>query len=119
MATFDDFIRALRRIEREALGRRNMQRIGDVSKNIIFKRIKLGFGVDDDKKKFPKKKKLAKLADSTKEKRRKLKKKGELTGSFASPVRSNLTETGQFLDSFKVINAKFGSVEVIIPKTSR
>lgn len=63
--------------------------------NQIRKRTRLGFGV---KERGGKQEKLAPLADSTKKGRQYAKKKGELN-SQTTPNRSNLTRTGELLDS--------------------
>ena len=69
--------------------------------DIIVKRTKSGKGVSDDKVEDPALIKLASLSSGYIEYRKKVK-----LGSFGSPSKSNLTLTGQMLDSliYKIVN---------------
>lgn len=74
------------------------------SKDIIFKRVKAGFGVDNDFSPSPRKMPLKKLSPEYIEKRRR-----SQLGKFGSPRRSNATLSGQMLDSltFKITREGF------------
>lgn len=70
-----------------------MMFIGNTVKDIIYKRVKSGSGVNKGNKE-----KLKPLSQSYIEYR----KKNKPQGKFASPTRSNLTNTGQMLDNFEI-----------------
>lgn len=101
------------RLDRTLLSRNGMNSIGELVKGIIFKRVKSGFGVQDDRRTPTTRKKLKALSPNYIEQRR-----GKKLGRFGSPGFSNLTNTGQMLDSI-VVKAKKGSFEVLIPNTRR
>lgn len=86
----------------------SMRKYGQMAADIIKLRTRLGSGVSSDgADKGP----LKKLADSTKQKRQYLADKGKLS-SDTSVGKSNLTESGQLLDSMKVISTEYGSAKI-------
>lgn len=87
---------------------------GQQASDAIYRRVKSGFGVDNDTKDKPRRKKLKPLSPSYINQRRR---KG-VRGEFGSPSRSNLTNTGQMLDSFKVKVSSNG-FQVTIPNSAR
>lgn len=87
--------------------KQTMQEVGDLMAERIKTRTRLGRGVNKTGgPSVP----LAPLKDSTVTGRKRKKQNGDLS-SFTSPKRSNLTETGQLLDSFKV-EASQGKVSI-------
>jgi hypothetical protein len=101
---------ALQKSAAEVCSSSNMLKLGQFVADMIRLRTKLGFGV---KQEGQQKEKLAALKPSTIEARRHKNLRGDTT-----PGRSNLTETGQMLDSIKAINPTNGKVTVI-PTGSR
>jgi len=99
---------AIRAVIPEIKAPANMRKYGDMSAAMIKLRTRLGSGVDAS---GDSKKALKRLADSTKESRKAKKKKGKLS-ELTTPNRSNLTETGQLLDSVGVTKSAYGSVTV-------
>lgn len=86
----------------------NMQAIGEETARRIKVRTRSGKSVTaNDTQPVP----LKKLSDNYVLQRKKDKKKGKLADS-ATPRRSNLTRTGQMLDSLSVTSKKHGSVKV-------
>lgn len=77
-----------------------LKKIGRTAKDAIRLRTRLGYGVDEP---GGKKTKLAKLDPGYKKQRKKLSKNGDLS-SQTTPSKSNLTKTGEMLDTvhFKV-----------------
>lgn len=86
----------------------NMKKYGDEAARMIKVRTRLGFGVESD---GAERERLASLADVTIEERKRLRKKGSLHGD-TSPGRSNLTRSGQLLDSIQTVKAKIGTATV-------
>lgn len=82
----------------------NMRKYGKMAADMIKLRTRLGYGVETD---GSEKGRLKKLTDYTIEKRKEMKKKG-LLSSETSPGRSNLTATGQLLDSLGVTSTGVG-----------
>jgi len=80
----------------------------------IYKRVKAGGGVTDDKSDNAARKSLKKLSKNYIEQRTRY----PSQGAFFSPNRSNLTRTGQMLDSmnFKVTK---GKLTIFIPSSKR
>jgi hypothetical protein len=90
------------------------KQLGDKARDIVFKRTKAGFGVNKDTVANPVRVPLKVLTSKGYiDYRRTIK-----LGRFGKPGRSNLTLTGQMLDSIKVIPKRNG-FEVVIPKTRR
>ena len=114
MGTPRDLSNFLKDLKRTLFQRRTMQRFGETTKDIIFKRTKSGFGVDNDRIRNPRKKRLKGLSP---EYIRQRQKRG-VRGQFGSPSRSNLTNTGQLLDSIRV-SATSRGFKVSIPNTPR
>lgn len=80
---------------------RAMKEVGQFAADQIRLRTRLSKGVEQDD---GPENKLLPLAESTKKARKKKKKKGKLS-SKTTVTRSNLTETGEMLDSISVIRA--------------
>lgn len=110
---FKEFGDDLQKILEEATSAPNMQAFGEKAKDIIYKRTKSGKGVTSDTG-TASLKALTKLSKAYIDKR----KKNPPTGEFGAPARSNLTNTGQMLDSITVASSK-GKVEVTIPPSVR
>lgn len=86
----------------------NMKKYGEMVADMIRLRTRLGDGVPRE---MAEKEKLKPLADSTKEQRKRLQSKGKLS-NLTTPNKSNLTRTGQLLDSEKVKSVSTGKVTV-------
>lgn len=102
------------RVEREVLTKQSNTELAKAAQDIIFKRVKSGFGVTNDLSDAAIRRKLKPLSPGYIEQRR----KRGVTGKFGSPGISNLTNTGQMLDSmtFKANNQGF---RLEIPGTRR
>lgn len=85
-----------------------MRKYGELAAGMIKLRTRLGSGVVRD---GADKQKLKPLKPSTVERRKSLKEKGRLSGE-TSPRKSNLTQSGQLLDSVQVTNAGVATVSV-------
>lgn len=114
MATFKDLRRAFQQLDSDVFSARAMKGLGEKGKDLLYKRVKDGFGVNSDTEKFPSKKKLKPLSPRYIEQRRR---KG-VSGKFGSPSKSNLTNTGQMLESIKV-SADIGEFELSVKSDSR
>jgi hypothetical protein len=79
-----------------------MKKVGQFSLNLVVKRTRLGYGVDQD---GGNKSKLKFLSPRYIESRKQFKKLGLLSPT-TTPKKSNLTRTGQMIDSlkFRIIN---------------
>lgn len=115
MASFRDLEGFLKEIDNKVFSVRSIEKLGLKASDIIYKRVKSGFGVDNDRKQgTAKRQKLKPLNPDYVKQRRKKGVKGE----FGRPGKSNLTNTGQMLSSF-VVKAKRGEFELTIPNSSR
>lgn len=85
-----------------------MRKYGELAAGMIKLRTRLGSGVARD---GAEKEKLKALKPSTIERRKGLKKSGQLSGD-TSPRKSNLTESGQLLDSVQVTEVGVATVSV-------
>jgi phage gpG-like protein len=109
----DDLLKIRTKIEkglRQATSPTEMLSLGKVAADQIKKRTRLGKGVDDSKRLSP----LAPLSTkpkSTVDQRKRKKEKGNLS-PLTTPKKSNLTETGQLLDSITTKNAAQGKIDV-------
>lgn len=114
MATFRDVRSLLIQINRDLVSPRLMRMLARQTRTIIFRRTKSGFGVNDDQSPRARKQRLRRLAPSTIRQRR----RNGVLGSFGNPASSNLTDTGQMLDS---IDFKIGKGEytLLIPNSTR
>lgn len=83
---------------------RQLEVIGQLAVDLIVKRTRLGFGV---KKNGGKRFRLASLTEGYVKQR----KKGGLS-SFTRPKKSNLTRTGQMLESVKILKLSRGVITV-------
>lgn len=115
MATMKDVQIALEEALLELLGVDRMRKIGEVAADRIKLRTRLGGSVADD---GGTKSKLKPLKNSTVKSRARKRKSGDLHGD-TSPKKSNLTDTGQLLDSIKVIEPVTKGAVKIGPKGSR
>ena len=103
-----NFERDMQKILDEALDRGTMKSIGDELARRIKTRTQLGRGVNKTGgPSVP----LAKLADSTTNSRRRKRENGDLS-ALTAPKKSNLTETGQMLESIRVTEVKDGQVTI-------
>lgn len=110
MATINDLKNAILKVIQDDETRR---KLALQARDIIYKRVKSGYGVDSDEEISPRKTKLLPLSDKYKEDRRKTK-----LGPFGAPTRSNLTLSGQMLESMKGEPIPNG-IRVYIPSTAR
>jgi len=94
----------------ETVNRVTMQKVGDFTAELIVKRTRLGYGVDDN---FGEKKKLAALSINYVKTRKRLG-----VDSTSSAKKSNLTRTGQMLKSVKAKYKSAGSI-IITPTGNR
>jgi hypothetical protein len=86
----------------------NMRKYAEMASDMVRLRTRLGSGVDAD---GANKSRLKPLADSTIEERKRLKSRGELSAD-TSPGRSNLTRTGELLDSIQPTQVSQGSAKI-------
>ncbi|TXH09386.1 MAG: hypothetical protein E6R04_08090 [Spirochaetes bacterium] len=91
---------------KESLNNSRMQKIGEFVIEKIRIRTRLGYGASGH---LRPREKLKPLAESSKDIRKGFKKAGELS-EFTSPGRSNLTFTGQMLDSLTVRVISMGKI---------
>jgi hypothetical protein len=110
----EELIRVVKEVESEAINRTTLLRLGQMARNIIYRRVKTGSGVDQLNSPSPNKVPLKPLSRSYIEFRRKI----GVRGRFGSPSKSNLTFTGQMLDSMDVLANQSGFV-IRIPRTRR
>jgi len=97
------------KILKKTFTRSNLEKIAESIKDDIKKRTRLGYGVENN---GDRKKKLAPLAESTKKSKRR--RKGQLSNQ-TTPSRSNLTDTGEMLDSLdSSAKVRSTSAELII-----
>lgn len=113
----DDYAKRLQKIQTEILRLSKdpdlLNSLGTMAVDIIYKRVKGGYGVSDDQSDSPTQQRLLSLSPAYVNQRKKLN-----LGEFGSVKRSNLTLTGQMLSSmsYKILNDK---VQISIPPTSR
>ena len=107
-------VKFLKSLQSDIFSRRGMSSVGELAKDVIFKRTKSGFGVNNDRIISPAKVRLRPLSASYIIQRR----KRGVRGAFGSAGTSNLTNTGNLLDSM-VVSARVGSVTIEIPNTRR
>lgn len=95
--SFEEFQREFAKNSKKILKelKKHLPKVAEMMEADILKRTRLGYGVD---KNYGSKEALAKLADSYKAQRRRLKKSGKLS-SKTSVSKSNLTKSGSMLDS--------------------
>ena len=86
----------------------NMRKYGETAASMIKLRTRLGDGVPAE---GAEKRRLKALAQSTREQRKELSRQGRLS-SETTPGKSNLTRTGQLLDSEGVTRVSQGQVAV-------
>lgn len=105
MASFKNVNNSLKLALRKATSPANMRKLAKMASDMIRTRTRLGFGV---KTLGGKRQKLAPLKPSTKKSR---KANPNLSG-LTSAGKSNLTETGQLLDSIDVVSVTQGKAVV-------
>ena len=98
--------RILKRNMDAALSDKEMKKLGEMAAKMIKVRTRLGFGIVGSGRNI-RRKKLKGLAQSTIDRRAKAKLNGETT-----PKRSNLTFTGQLINSLKVTSVSNGKVTI-------
>lgn len=101
---FAKIIKKLEKSVKEAIDKSALVDVGRFARDIVVKRTRLGYGVDRD---FAQKKRLARLSPNY-VKRRKM---FDGLSQNTTPTRSNLTLTGQMLDSIES-NVKRGIIEI-------
>ena len=107
-------IKALKSLFRNTPTRKRiLKNIGELSVDLIYKRTKAGYGVDNDTKRLPKKNRLKGLSKNYMKRRRKVR-----LGKFGGPRKSNLTLTGQMLEALKYKLEGLG-VKVFIDNSNR
>lgn len=98
----------IERIFKTAASPREMRELGEQAVQDVRKRTRLGYGVEEDGKA---RYKLQGLSSSYIEKRRRYKSRNILSDK-TSASKSNLTLSGQMLDSLRVLKANTRSVEI-------
>ena len=106
--------RTIGEINARGLSRRTLEPIAVDLRKTILNRIKAGFGVVSDRVAESTGRRLKPLSESYKRQRA----RNGVRGERGTPNRSNLTNTGQMLDSLRSI-AKRGQIVLDIPDTSR
>lgn len=117
-----DLRKRTERLFKQVTSRKNLNIIGQLTVDIIYKRVKAGKGVDDDTlgsadratNRFPEQTKLDDLSETYIN----FRKKNRPRGKFASVRRSNLTYTGQMLEALGFRRVGTG-VEINIKETFR
>lgn len=112
--SFPDVNRALKRIQSAFQSLKTAQALGEQGRDIIYQRTKRGFGVTSDRSNNPSKRRLKALSPGYIQQRR----RRGVRGAFGSTNFSNLTNTGQTLDSIQ-IKTKRGEFTLLIPNTRR
>lgn len=112
--SFRQLERELKKISDEIGSQKNTQSVGRIGLEIIYTRVKDGFGVTSDSISQPRKRRLKALDPKTIAQR----KRRGVRGFRGSPEKSNLTDTGQLLDSIEVRAGK-NKFSLIIPNTRR
>jgi hypothetical protein len=88
------FTDKLSKTMRTAVDNKVLNKLGEFTVNIVQRRTRLGYGVDDN---FEERRKLARLSDKYVQSRRKY----AGLSSTTTPKKSNLTRTGQMLESLR------------------
>lgn len=101
---FANIIKKLEKSVKEAIDKNALVDVGRFARDIVVKRTRLGYGVTRD---FGKKERLARLSPNYIKRRKMFAGLSENT----RPTRSNLTFTGQMLDSIES-NVKRGIIEI-------
>ena len=101
---FANIIKKLEKTVEETISKAALKDVGVFARDLVVKRTRLGYGVQKD---LASKKRLAKLSPRYVKRRKMFDELSENT----SPSRSNLTLTGQMLDSITVKVSK-GSFEI-------
>lgn len=112
--SIDSAVQRIQNVFGTSLDAKNMKLIGNQAVFEVKRRTRLGYGVPEDR--APKEKLLA-LSYEYIQQRIEMAEDGELS-SATKPSKSNLTATGQMLDSLKVINYRRNFAE-ISPEGSR
>lgn len=100
------FYRQIKEDMAKSLDKKSLEALGEEACTIIARRTRLGYGVREDGQK---REKLAPLSEAYKERRKA--DKDELS-DLTRPGKSNLTLTGQMIDSMQVLNIKKQSVDI-------
>lgn len=114
-ANLGDLRKFLDRLNRDVVSTSTMRELGMLGRDIIFKRVKTGFGVNSERTPNPSLQRLKRLSPRYIEQRR----RQGVGGSFGSPGRSNLTNTGEMLDSMEVKVFNDSNFEILIPNSLR
>lgn len=88
-----------------------LENLADFIIRMIRVRTRLGYGVEENE---GSKKKLKSIKETTIEERKRLLKRGELS-SETTPSRSNLTRTGELLESITYKISKINFLTILIP----
>ncbi len=100
--TFEEMIDCLKKLEDRVLDRRVMLHMGKLLREIVYKRTKVGKGVDSTDSSNPNIVTLAALSPNY----IKFRQRAGVRGKFGSPAFSNLTFTGELLDTLTVLTAR-------------
>lgn len=95
----------------ESVNKKTMEAVGEFTKDLVVKRTRLGYGVDEN---FGEKSKFADLSTSYVLAR----KRNSGLSSLTRPKKSNLTKTGQLLDSIRAKYVRKGVI-LITPTGTR
>lgn len=107
----DQLIKSIKDSLENVESTRNMKKLADEMALQIKKRTREGFGTPKGSRGRGIKERLKPLSQSTIDSRKRLRGKGQLSGK-TSPSKSNLTETGQLLDSLRGRVPRKGEAEV-------
>jgi hypothetical protein len=102
---------ALKEVAERLTSPKKMQEYGTFAAEMIRKRTRLGDGIASEGQSRSNKSKLKELKPGTVKNRTRMKERGELS-QLTTPKRSNLTATGQLLNSVEARDAKRASVKV-------
>lgn len=114
MATFDSVRRVMKDIRVTLNSPAFTKELGTQGKDLLFKRVKSGKGLSDVVRLIPNSASLKKLSGKYINQR----KRTGVPGKFGTPRKSNLTYTGQMLDSL-ILEFNSRGFTIIIPNTSR
>lgn len=116
MAELKDLTKYLKRVERDIYNASFTKELAEESRDLIYRRTKSGIGVNAEglKPEQTKKRQLKPLSPNYIDLRRKT----GVPGKFGSPSESNLTYTGQMLESIEVKSSD-RDFSIEIPATRR
>lgn len=112
MGKWSDIPKLAERALKDASSKSQLETLGQEAKALIQKRTRLGGGVESS---LGPRTQLKKLSEPYKKQRRKLKRDSKLSDT-TTPAKSNLTQTGQMIESIDV-NVSNGKVSLFFSNT--